>query len=113
MRYSRFNAELGLYEVFEDTSTHALNGDFPVPRLGPDAGRIGIPATEAGRELPARAKRVGTSWHAKGLVVRPRQPALGGLGDSDTLSTVLTVGFIGVVAVVAAYIGSLMAEDLE
>jgi hypothetical protein len=113
MIYSRFNDGLGLYEVFEDGTTHALNDDFPVPRLGPDAGRVGVPATEAGRELPAAARRVGTSWHAKGLVVRPRG-AGAGLGEmtrAELGKYVVPVAIIVTGLLVAFYIGPRLVED--
>ena len=113
MIYSRFNAGLGLYEVFEDKTTHALNGDFPVPRLGRDAGSIGVPATEAGRELPGGARRVGTSWHARGLVVRAGGAGgLAGWSRDELGKVVVPVAIIVTGLVVAFYIGPRLSEDV-
>jgi len=85
MIYSRFDDQTGTYDLFSDRSTHALNGDFPVPSLGPDAGGIGVPATEAGRPVPRGAKRIGTSWQARGLVAAsaPNGASLGGMTKGE------------------------------
>ena len=95
MIYSRFNDQTAVYEVFEDTSTHALNGDLPVPQLGSNAGKVGVPATEAGRPLPGGARRVGTSWKAKGLVVRSRAAGLGTMDRAAVGKVVVPLAIIG------------------
>jgi hypothetical protein len=100
MLYSRFDATRGLYDVFEDAVTRPVNADLPVPRLGAVVGGIGVPASEAGRPLPAGAKHVGESWHAKGLIVSPGQGgSLSGMGSGS-----LTV--LGVVIVAVSAVGS-------
>lgn len=84
MRYSRFNAQLGHYDVFEDQRTHAMNADLPTPKLTAMAGGIGVPSVDAGRDLPPGAKRVGTSWNAVGMVVRDEvSRPMSGLFDSS------------------------------
>lgn len=74
MRYSRFNEQRGLYEVFEDDREHAMNGDLPVPKLPPANNKIGVSARHAGRALPSSAKRVGQSFHPVGVVVTSVPP---------------------------------------
>lgn len=71
MLYSCFNPNKGLYDVYEDSATHVVNGDLPVPKFDSRSqiGNIGVPSIEAGRPLPSGAKRVGESWTAKGIVV--------------------------------------------
>jgi len=86
MNYSCFDERTGLYTYFSDHRTHAANGDLPVPKLGGlMAGQIGVPAREAGRDLPSGAKKVGTGWRAKGVVVdcgfAAKAAGLGGLAD--------------------------------
>lgn len=100
MLYSCFNPKLRLYEVFEDDRGHPMNGDLPVPTFGSEAGNIGVPASEAGRRLPQSAKRVGTSWHARGLVVQCNNVPVRGLGHDESpkwswKSLLVTVGVIG------------------
>lgn len=98
MLYSRFDEKRAVYDVFEDGVTRAVNADLPVPKLGPMVGGIGVPASEAGRPLPSGAKHVGESWHAKGLIVGPRQGgALSGMGSGSL--TVLGVVIVAVSAV--------------
>lgn len=77
MRYSCFDDASGVYRVFEDGHRVAVNGDLPIPRAGKEAGRVGIPAIEAGRDLPPQARYVGNSWLASGLVVRCGPQPLG------------------------------------
>lgn len=98
MLYSRFNAGRGEYDVYEDSATHPLNGDFPVPRLASDVGGIGVPASEAGRRLPAGARRVGSSWHARGLVVSASGSSLGAWNKESVGNVVVPVVLIGAVA---------------
>lgn len=70
MRYSRFNEQTGYYDVYEDDTTHPLNGDLPVPSLRRGVVKnIGISAREAGRPLPRGARKIGQSWHPQGVVV--------------------------------------------
>jgi hypothetical protein len=82
MLYSCFDDAQGVYHVFADHEQRAINSDLPVPKLGSDEGKIGVPSIAAARVLPANALYVGDSWHARGIVVKcPGQS----LGDSETL----------------------------
>lgn len=111
MIYSRFNDQRGLYDVFEDASTHALNGDLPVPPLGSVAGKVGVPATEAGRPLPANARRIGTSWQAKGMVVKSAGGSLGEMSQSELGKIVVPVALIATGLWIAFWFGPRMLED--
>lgn len=112
MKYSRFNEQLAVYDVFEDGTTHALNADFPVPKMPPAAGKIGVSARNAGRDLPPGAKPIGQSWLPVGLVVTS-VPA--GLGEDDSpvsdrgLKTGLVVGasLLGGYLLFRAYVRSM------
>jgi hypothetical protein len=102
MLYSRFDEARAVYDVFEDGVTRPVNADLPVPRMGSVVGGIGVPASASGRPLPAGAKHIGESWHARGLVVSPGSGgALSGLGGSST--TLLGAGIVAASAV-AAYL---------
>ncbi len=82
MIYSRFNERLGIYDLFEDSSVRAMNADLPVPKLPPATNGIGVPAKLAGRPLPMRAKRIGTSWQPRGVIVpSERWSAMGATQD--------------------------------
>lgn len=85
MKYSCFNQESGLYRVFEDEARIPINGDLPVPALGPELNGIGVPSLDAARPLPAGARYLQDSWVPVGMVVSCGRPA-GGLG-SFTLPT--------------------------
>ena len=98
MLYSRFEADRGDYAVFEDSVRHPLNGDFPVPALGPEINQIGVPASEAGRPLPRGARFVGRSWHARGLVVAPQRAGLG-LTQAELGNVVVPIALIGATAI--------------
>lgn len=94
MIYSCFNEQLGLYEYFESTERHAVNGDLPVPELnGLMAGRVGVPARDAGRTMPSSAKRVGTGLMARGVIVNCDNlptPALSLAGAAQTSADLQT-----------------------
>lgn len=94
MIYSCFDAEQGDYRVFEDDGARAINADLDVPKFSSPT-KIGMPATEAGRQLPAGASQVGRSWSAQGIVVScGKKRALG--ADLPTPSTTeLVVLFTG------------------
>jgi hypothetical protein len=82
--YSRFDESSGLYDVFEDGQGKPVNSDLPIPSLGPPTNGIGVPASESGRPMPAGAKYVGRSWHARGVVLSPGSRAsLSGIGDAE------------------------------
>lgn len=98
MIYSRFDAARGDYDVFSDDTHHPLNGDFPVPSLGRDVGGLGVPASEAGRALPGPARRVGRSWHARGLVVKPTGEAMGSMTTDELGNIVVPLALIGATA---------------
>lgn len=81
MIYSCFDPAVGLYDYFEDDKQIPINGDLPIPKLPSIAGKIGVPAMDAGRPLPMSAKRIGQGWHAKGMIVRCSKS--GGIGAAD------------------------------
>jgi hypothetical protein len=86
MLYSCFDDARGLYRVFQDRRTKAVNADLDVPSLGRMAGKVGVPSLEAGRSLPSGAKFVGDSWHARGQVVTcSKRSGLGELASEDTV----------------------------
>lgn len=81
MIYSCFNQQLGMYEYFEDGAAHPTNGDLPVPTLGPDAGRVGVAAIDAGRKLPGSARRTGERGVvARGILVACEPTQVEGMG---------------------------------
>lgn len=104
MKYSRFNEQTAMYDVFEDRRTHALNGDLPVPSLGRVVNGIGVPARQAGRRLPSGAKRIGQSWEPVGVVVVT--DGGGGLGAIDP-GSLSTVQWIGGGAIAGAIVGAI------
>ena len=69
MIYSCFDARSGLYRYFEDSASQPVNSDLPVPSF-PRATKIGVPAIEAARALPAEARPAGSGWHARGIIVQ-------------------------------------------
>jgi hypothetical protein len=80
MIYSCFNEKLGLYEYYQDDRGHPTNGDLPVPSIGAaDAGKVGLPAMDAGRPLPAGATRAGKGWQARGMIVNCNNMSVRGL----------------------------------
>ena len=88
MIYSCFNERLGQYEYFSDNKGHAVNGDLPVPKLARKAGETGVPARETGRPLPGDAQRIGSGWHAQGIIVQCEGTQIPGLsGDADDLGS--------------------------
>jgi hypothetical protein len=100
--YSCFDPKAGQYDYYEDGTQLAINADLPVPRLPPMAGKVGVPAIDAGRPLPSAAKRVGKGWHARGLIVQCGRgsSALSGLGavfESDSVKTALVVAGLAAV----------------
>lgn len=109
MKYSRFNEQTGMYDVFQDNRTHALNGDLPVPKLGPSVNGIGVPARLAGRSLPAGAKPVGSSWEPVGMLVTPS--GAGGLSAFDPQAVTDTGWLVGG-AVAGGLLGSLKDNTL-
>lgn len=68
MIYSVFVPEQGLYHYYETPENKPVNGDLPVPKLGQDAGKIGVAAMDAGRPLPSNARKVGQGWTARGVI---------------------------------------------
>jgi hypothetical protein len=94
MIYSCFNEKAGHYEYFEDDRALAVNGDFPVPQLHKlQAGRVGVPARDAGRALPRGTKRVGAGWQARGTIVQCKNTPMRGLG-TNALGYTPLLGYI-------------------
>lgn len=92
MIYSSFDERAGLYRYYTDHREHPVNADLPVPSMPADAGRIGVPARECGRELPADARPAGSGWHARGLVVQPTRSSSPGLGEASGAPPAWRVG---------------------
>lgn len=86
MIYSCFNAAKGMYQYFEDALELPVNADLPVPSLPASAGKIGVPAFQAGRPLPMGARAAGTGYTARGILVQcdASGPALAGEADGST-----------------------------
>lgn len=85
--YSVFVPEEGVYKYYESAKNVAVNADLPVPQLGSDAGKIGVPAMDAARRLPGDAKLVGQGWQARGIIASKGGRPLAGLGDDLVLFT--------------------------
>jgi hypothetical protein len=81
--YSCFNPQSGFYDYFESSDQIPINADLPVPKLPPAGNDIGVSSMEAGRPMPSDAKRIGSGWHARGLVANCGRGG-GGLGDSSS-----------------------------
>lgn len=96
MIYSCFDEARGIYRYFEDSETRAFNGDLPTPALGSAAGQVGVPAREAGRQLPSGARRVGEGWQARGTVVScAERQGMGSFeGSSSALGALLVAGVV-------------------
>lgn len=96
MIYSCFNDALRRYEVFEDDLGRPMNADLPTPTLPPMIAGVGVPAIDAGRKLPPNARRVGDSWHARGVVVRCDNASVGSFGGFDQNLTPWVIAAVGV-----------------
>lgn len=94
MLYSVFVPAEGKYHYYETQQAFAVNADLPVPTLGSDAGKIGVPAMDAARKLPSDAKFVGKGWNARGVVAMSGTGALGGFSDvgGEAIPYVLPAG---------------------
>lgn len=105
MIYSCFNEKLGLYEYFETPENHPVNGDLPIPTFsGLEAGKVGVPARDAGRQMPAGATRIGTGLAARGIIVSCSNMPVQGLSlrgaaesPADLQNALLWMGAGGVV----------------
>jgi len=97
MIYSCFNAQRGLYDYFETSEQLMINADLPIPNLPSMAGKIGVPAMEAGRPLPMGARRVGSGWTARGMVSSCKPAGLGELAaaSSPVVKVLLVAGLAG------------------
>lgn len=87
MFYSCFNQGKGLYDYFQNSLEQPINSDLPIPKLPSSTGRIGVPAIEAGRPLPASAKFAGSGWHARGMIVQCAKNSSLGAIDFSSMST--------------------------
>lgn len=86
MRYSRFDQKAGLYDVWEDASAFALNGDLPKAHVGPVIKGIAATSLQSGYTKPSGAKYVGRSWHPHGLIIpATSSQGLGGI-PADSLN---------------------------
>ena len=108
MIYSCFNERAGHYEYYEDDRGQAINGDLPVPALAnKQAGKVGVPARDAGRPLPSGARFVGTGWAARGMIVqcasKPVRALQGLAGGTDATNLGLRIGALVVGGALAIY----------
>ena len=110
MNYSCFDAHSGDYRYFADDRRLPLNADLPVPKLPPVAGKVGVPAREAGRPLPPSAKEVGRGQQARGLIVRCDGGALSGWWDELNSSSKRNVA-VGVVAALGLLAAALLMTE--
>lgn len=93
MIYSCFNEKAGHYEYFRDDRSAPINGDLPVPQLADrQAGKVGVPARDAGRPLPKDARKFGVGWQARGMIVSCKPSAVRGIGQTDALDRLKWLG---------------------
>lgn len=59
MKFSVHNKFKGGFDYYDAPDTVPVNDDHPAPRLAPLRTKLGIPATRAGRPLPAGARAAG------------------------------------------------------
>lgn len=115
MRYSRFVPESGDYEIYEDRfgqAGHPINADLPTPAFGRVAGRVGIPASDAGRRLPPGARRVGRSWRPEGQIVIGGSAGFSGtVGETIVAHPVVAVTVAGLAmwGLFRLYVGSMQS----
>lgn len=82
MVFSCFDAGTGLYDYYQsEKTTFPINADLPMPSLPAHTNDIGVPAIEASRPLPSDAKKIGSGWHARGIVSSCKRGSLSGLGS--------------------------------
>lgn len=80
MIYSRWRPDTGGYDYFETSERYGLSDDLPVPRLG-GGSAIGVPSVDAGRQIPAGARFIGSGKFAKGVIAPVSRAGLSGTGD--------------------------------
>lgn len=77
MIFSKWRPTKGGYDYFETKGGNIpLGNDLPTPRL-PNGTSIGVASIEAGRAVPAGAKRAGSGELAVGMVAPTKSTALG------------------------------------
>jgi len=113
VNYSCFDAPTGLYRYFADGSTHPINTDLPIPKLPPKAGKVGVPAREAGRPLPSAAREVGRGLRARGIIVQCDQSALGGWWTELEPASKRNYIVAGIAAVSVLTAAMLVAEKIN
>jgi len=92
VNYSCFNPSDGLYDYYVDGLQTPLNADLPVPKMPSAAGKVGVPAIDAGRPLPKNAQFTGRGWHARGMVVQCGRGSLGQITDATSAWSWVTAG---------------------
>lgn len=102
MIWSCFNPQSGFYDYFESPEQIPINADLPVPKLPPAGNEVGVSSMEAGRPLPRNARRVGSGWHARGLVATCGQNY--GLGDASGAAVSRGLLWAAAAAVAAYYL---------
>lgn len=105
MLYSCFDSKSGLYDYYADKLEIPLNADLPVPSMPSPAGKVGVPAIDAGRPLPGDAKHIGRGWHAKGMIVQCGRGSLGAVGSGGIASALRGLGVAAGVGVAGYYLG--------
>ena len=88
MIYSVFAPAEGMYHYYQTSETKAVNADLPIPSLGNDAGKIGVPAIDAARPLPGDAVFVGRGGNARGVIADKKSGAFSGLDSVRTMAKV-------------------------
>lgn len=105
MIYSCFDQVRGLYDYYEGSGDLAINADLPIPRLPKANNKIGVPAIDAGRPMPADARKIGTGWKARGMVARCGG-GMSGLGELTAPGWWSNMPFVYKAAMVAAGVGA-------
>lgn len=106
----------GGFDYYEAAGSVPINDDFPTPEYNSVKTELGVPASRAGRPMPAGARMVGHGPMARGTVstgkpglwlssvARAGDPS--GMGDSETGTTMLGMFAILVAAGIMALVFS-------
>jgi hypothetical protein len=104
MIYSCFDAKSGFYDYFETDEQIAVNADLPVPSFPAPVNGIGVASIEAARPIPSDARRVGSGWHARGIVANCARVGTSGVGQVDDSSgLIVNLLVFGAAAMVALW----------
>ena len=80
MKYSKWRADRGGYDVFEDKGGQSidLGNDLPTPNLS-QSSPIGVSSVDAGRKSSGRLVKIGTSQFPQGSVLATKGSDLGSI----------------------------------